>query len=161
MVAAQPTDAADAGDWGRRLSTAVVMFHEALGDRLGLSAVDHRALSLVQREGPLTAGRLAELTGLTPGAVTGLVDRLERAGFVRREPDPTDRRRIRIVPVADRHPDYGDAFAELAREMRVFMAKYDERELAVIADYVRNTIEVLERQTRRLSQRAAAEEPAG
>lgn len=149
MAAAQ-TD--DATDWGRRLSTAVVMFHEALGNYLGLSAVDHRALSLIEREAPLTAGQLAQLTGLTPGAVTGLVDRLERAGYVRREPDPTDRRRVRIVPAADRYPDYGDVFIELAKEMRAFMAKYDERELAAIADYVQNTIEVLQRQTRRLSQ---------
>ncbi|GAA1211040.1 MarR family winged helix-turn-helix transcriptional regulator [Pseudonocardia alaniniphila] len=146
----------DPAEWGRRLSTAVVMFHEAVGTRLGLSAADQRALALVTGEAPMTAGRLAQLTGLTPGAVTGLVDRLERAGHVRRSPDPADRRRVLVVPVRGRRADPGDAFAELGRDMAGFMAKYDEHELAVIADYVRNTIDVLERQTRRLGEGGSA-----
>src|SRR5699024_4194273 len=62
------------------LSTAVVLFHEAIAQRLGLSAADLKALGLIMRDGPLTAGALAQRTGLTPGAVTGLVDRLEHAG---------------------------------------------------------------------------------
>lgn len=140
----------DAAEWGRRLSTAVVMFHEAVGQRLGLSAADQRALALIRREAPLTAGHLAELTGLTPGAVTGLIDRLQRAGLVQRVPDPADRRRVLVAPVAGPPVD-ADAFAELGRDMAAVMAKYDARERAVIADYVQNTIEVLERQTRRLT----------
>jgi DNA-binding MarR family transcriptional regulator len=141
----------DAAEWGRRLSTAVVMFHEAVGQRLGLSAADQRALALIGRESPLTAGRLAELTGLTPGAVTGLVDRLQGAGHVRRVPDPADRRRVLVSPVAGPPVD-AEAFAELGRDMAAVMATYDARERAVIADYVQKTIDVLERQTRRLTE---------
>jgi DNA-binding MarR family transcriptional regulator len=147
------SEISDPAQWGRRLSAAVVMFHEAVGARLGLSAVDQRALALVRVEAPLTAGRLAQLTGLSPGAVTGLVDRLERAGHVRRGADPSDRRRVLISPVPDSRLEPGDAFAELGRDMATVVAKYDERELAVIADYVKNTIDVLERQTRRLGAR--------
>lgn len=143
-------DGPDAAEWGRRLSTAVVLFHEAVGARLGLSAADQRAMALIEREAPVTAGRLAELTGLTPGAVTGLLDRLERAGYVRRSQDPGDRRRVLVSPAPERRPEVGDAFAELGRDMAAFMADYDERELALIVDYVQNTIAVLERQTRRL-----------
>jgi DNA-binding MarR family transcriptional regulator len=143
----------DGAEWGRRLSTAVVMFHEALGNRLGLSAVDHRALSLIMRHAPLSAGTLARLTGLTPGAVTGMIDRLERVGYVRRGPDPADRRRILISPALDRENRLTSGYAELGAAMSRFMAKYDEAELAVIADYVANTIDVLEEQTRRLSAR--------
>jgi DNA-binding MarR family transcriptional regulator len=138
-------------DWGRRLSTAVVLFHEAVGARMGLSAVDQRALALITREAPVTASRLARLTGLTPGAITGLVDRLERAGHVRRSPDPGDRRRVLISPAPGPPPAAGDAFDELGRDMAAVMALYDAHDLAVIADYVRNTVEVLERQTRRLT----------
>jgi hypothetical protein len=57
-----------------------------------------RSRSLLQLNGPATAGWLAEMTGLTTGAVTGMIDRLERAGYVRREPDPHDRRRVIVTP---------------------------------------------------------------
>lgn len=137
-------------DWGRRLSTAVVLFHEAVGHRLGLSAVDHRALTQIHDHAPLTAGTLAQLTGLTPGAVTGLVDRLERAGLVRRNPDPSDRRRILIEPITDAGTGLDEVFGDLGSAMARFMAKYDARELATITDYMRNTIDVLQEQTRRL-----------
>lgn len=143
--------AGSGGASGRRLSTAVVLFHETLGQCLGLSAVDHRALTLILDHAPLTAGTLAQLTGLTPGAVTGLADRLERAGYIRRTPDPRDRRRIVIEPVGDGMTGLDEVFVDLGTAMSKFMAKYDERELATIADYVDNTIEVLQEQTRRLS----------
>jgi DNA-binding MarR family transcriptional regulator len=144
-------DTATGADWGRRLSTAVVLFHEAVGQCLGLSAVDHRALTLIHEHAPLTAGTLAQLTGLTPGAVTGLVDRLERAGQVRRNADPNDRRRIMIEPVGDGNTGLDDVFADLGTAMSGFMDKYDDRERATIADYVSNTIDVLREQTRKLT----------
>ena len=145
--------ALDGAELGWELSTAVVLFHEAIGRRLGLSAVEHKALGLVQRSGPLTAGALARQTGLTSGAITGLVDRLERAGYVRRAPDPADRRRVLVAAVPERQPDLGGLFGELGREMTAFMARYDERELAAIGDWIVNTIRVLRDQTERLAVR--------
>jgi DNA-binding MarR family transcriptional regulator len=141
----------EGAELGWQLSTAIVLFHEAVAQRLGLSAADHKALGLVMRNGPLTAGALAELTGLTPGAVTGLVDRLERTGHVTRAPDPADRRRVLISAALDRRTDLGATFAELSRAMNELVAKYDEREAAAIVDYLTNTIQVLRVQTRRLS----------
>ncbi|MGH2460296.1 MAG: MarR family winged helix-turn-helix transcriptional regulator, partial [Chloroflexota bacterium] len=73
---------------GRELSTAVVLFHEAIAERLGMSATEWKCLDVLGRAGPITARELAEQTGLTTGAITGLVDRLERAGYVRRVPNP-------------------------------------------------------------------------
>ncbi|MUL42646.1 MarR family transcriptional regulator [Streptomonospora sp. PA3] len=151
MSDAESAPAATGADLGRRLSTAVVLFHEAVGQRLGLRAVDHRAFGLIEREGPLTAGALAELTALTPGAVTGLVDRLSRLGYVRRTPDPADRRRVLISVDADARPDFGDAFAGLAKAMGELTAGYDAAETAVIEDYLTNTIAILEAETRRLT----------
>src|SRR6476646_4089911 len=76
-------------------STHTVLFHTAVAERLGLNPSDHKVADILAlEEGPVTPGRLAELTGLTTGAVTGVLDRLENAGFVAREPDPADRRRI-------------------------------------------------------------------
>ncbi|MFB4315506.1 MarR family winged helix-turn-helix transcriptional regulator [Actinomadura sp. 21ATH] len=136
---------------GRELSSAVVFFHEAVGRHLGLTPADHRALTLIGLHGPMTAGELSRLTGLTPGAVTGLVDRLERAGHVSRANDPRDRRRALVTATHDVPEDVAAAFAELGRRMAGVVAGYGEREQAAIADYVQNMIEVLREQTRRLS----------
>ena len=73
---------------GRRLSLATIMFHQAVADRLGLNPTDHKCIDLLASAGSTTAGELAEATGLTTGAITGVIDRLEAAGFVRREDDP-------------------------------------------------------------------------
>lgn len=134
---------------GRELSTAVVMFHEAVGAHLGVSAGDQRALTLIGREGPLSAGDLAEKTGLTPGAVTGMIDRLERAGLVRREHDANDRRRVLVTATAGRP----DVFGGLAAAMNELTARYDEAELEVIADYLTRTVDILREETRKLTAR--------
>jgi DNA-binding Lrp family transcriptional regulator len=139
-------------DLGWELSTAVVLFHEAVAQRLGLSAVDHKALGLISRAGALTAGELAQRTGLSPGAVTGLVDRLEAAGHVRRTRDPADRRRVVITPVsAPGRPDLSGIFAELGAAMAAFAGDYDAHQARAIEDYLVKTIAVLQEQTRRLS----------
>jgi DNA-binding MarR family transcriptional regulator len=132
---------------GRELSTAVVMFHEAVGAHLGVSAGDQRALTLIGRNGPMSAGALAEKTGLTPGAVTGMIDRLERAGLARREHDPNDRRRVLVTATGD----LPNVFGDLAAAMNDLASRYTEAELLVIADYVTRTIDVLREQTRRLT----------
>jgi DNA-binding Lrp family transcriptional regulator len=147
-------------DLGRELSTAVVLFHEAVAQRLGLSAADHRALGVIARAGSVTAGELAQRTGLSPGAVTGLVDRLESAGHVRRTRDPADRRRVVVVPVsAPDRPDLSGIFRDLAAAMAGFAGDYDEHQARAIEDYLVRTIAVLREQTRRLSAEAAADGP--
>src|SRR5262245_32777398 len=89
----------------RRFSDEVDLYHAAVAGRLGMHATDLQSLGFVERYGPTTAGHLADLGGLTTGAVTGVIDRLERTGYVRRESDPDDRRKVvvRAVPgAADR-----------------------------------------------------------
>ena len=134
-------------DLGRELSTAVVAFHEAVGAHLGVTAVDQRALALIGSKGPMSAGELAKEINLTPGAVTGVADRLERAGLVRREPDPADRRRVVISAVPGA---FGRLFAGLAKAMDEVGSRYTPQEQQVIGDWVVRTIDVLKEQTRRL-----------
>jgi DNA-binding MarR family transcriptional regulator len=86
----------------RHFVVEVIVSNFEATDEVGLNSTDFASLCLLLLNGPAPAGRLAALTGLTTGAVTGLVDRLERAGFVRREPDPADRRKVIIVPDAER-----------------------------------------------------------
>ncbi len=85
----------------RELSTATILFHQAVADRLGMNVTDHKCAGILTQSGPITAGDLAVRTGLTTGAVTGVIDRLEKAGFVRRVRDGTDRRRVIVEPDCD------------------------------------------------------------
>ena len=80
---------------------------------LGINATDLRSLELIGSEPEMTPSRLAELSGLTSGAVTGILDRLEQAGFVRREPDATDRRRILVRVDPERMAEATAAYAPL------------------------------------------------
>ncbi len=139
----------DGRDLGRELSTAVVAFHEAVGARLGVTAVDQRALALIAGKGPLSAGELAKEINLTPGAVTGVADRLERAGLVRREPDPGDRRRVVISAIPGA---FGEVFAGLSAAMGELTARYSPQEQQVIADWVARAVAVLKEQTRLLNE---------
>jgi DNA-binding MarR family transcriptional regulator len=139
------------GDLGWRLSTAVVLFHEAVATRLGLSATDHKALGIITRAGAMTAGELAQATGLSPGAVTGLVDRLEAAGHVTRDRDPADRRRVVVVPARRAGADLSGVFADLTAAMPEVVAPNVARRAEAMRDYVLRTIAVLAEQTRKLS----------
>ncbi|MEV0680276.1 MarR family transcriptional regulator [Actinosynnema sp. NPDC050436] len=136
-------------DLGRELSTAVVAFHEAVGAHLGVTAVDQRALALVGRHGPMTAGDLAKRINLTPGAVTGVVDRLERAGLARRDPDPADRRRVLVKAVGGA---LGPLFAGLNEAMGEVTARYSPEQQQLIADWATRTTEVLRDQARKLTE---------
>ncbi|MGD0248333.1 MAG: MarR family transcriptional regulator, partial [Candidatus Limnocylindrales bacterium] len=80
----------------RKGSAQAALFSQAVADRLGLAGSDVECLDILEQEGRLTVGRLAELTGLTTGSATRMVDRLEQAGYVRRVPDPADRRRVLV-----------------------------------------------------------------
>lgn len=137
-------------DYGWELSTAVVLFHEAIGRRLGLSAADHKALGIIVRRGPMPSGALAPELGVRPSAVTGVVDRLERAGYVRRVPDPADRRRVLVEADPGKRPDLDGIFRALGKDMGVFMRKYDEKEMAAIIDFIENTVGVLKKNTAKL-----------
>ena len=99
------------------LISGSVATHEAVAERLGINSTDLRCLGIATTEPGLTPSRLAELAGLTTGAITGVLDRLERAGFVRREADPADRRRLRVQVnvgrVADLHGYYEPLLARL------------------------------------------------
>jgi len=81
-----------------RLVAEVCLRDHVASQRLGLGGTDSRFLTLLDVYGPLTPGRLAQLTGLTTGSVTGVIDRLERGGFVSRERDDADRRKVRVIP---------------------------------------------------------------
>jgi DNA-binding MarR family transcriptional regulator len=139
---------------GRRLSMATIMFHQAVADRLGLHPTDHKCIGLLAEAGSTTAGELAEATGLTSGAITGVIDRLEAAGFVRREDDPNDRRRVIIRVVPKRYGDVTRLFEPLAAAALKVAARYNEQERATILDFVDRSCQILREATLELRRQA-------
>lgn len=125
----------------RLMSTQTVLLHHNLAARLGLNATDHKVLDVIIQEGRVTAGQLAALTGLTTGAVTALIDRLERGRFVRREPDPQDRRKVYVVPLPDRMPEIQAFFGPMMRGWAVLLEHYSDEELAIIVRYLTEIVE--------------------
>jgi DNA-binding MarR family transcriptional regulator len=120
----------------RRFSTAAVLLHHAVAERLGLGPTDHKCLDLLRERGAMTGSALAALTGLTSGAITGVVARLERAGYVRREPDPHDRRKQLLRPAPERTRDLEAVFGPIRADAAALLDGFDDRELAAIAEFL-------------------------
>lgn len=139
---------------GREFSDAVIFFHEAVASHLGMSAAEWKCLGLLEQQGPATAGRLRELSGFTSGAITGIVDRLERAGYVRRKPHPHDRRSIIIQPLDIKQVKRRvmPIFQSLGRAMAVLASRYTAPELAAITAFFGETTEALRRETAKLKE---------
>lgn len=136
---------------GRNMGTRTLLFHTVVTDRLGLNASDHKCAEIVYgHPTPMTAGRLAELTGLSTGSITGIVDRLEKAGFVRRAADPDDRRRVVIQPTPDRAPNIAHYFLPLGEAMSEVCSTFTNDELTLIIDFMRKAGAAMEQQTQRV-----------
>jgi DNA-binding MarR family transcriptional regulator len=135
---------------GRTLNAHAVVFYEALAARLGLNATDLLAIQLVAREGEATPSRLADLAGLTTGAITGVLDRLEKAGIVARESDPNDRRRIIVRLVPERARELVDALQPLASGTDELLARYAPGERKEISDYLTRASDLLGVETARM-----------
>jgi len=144
---------------GRELSARTIMFHQAIAERLGLNATDHKCLDLAQRAEAMTAGELAEVTGLTTGAITGVIDRLERAGFVSRVRDANDRRRVLIQPVVERVRGIAPLFESVDAAWSALCTRYSDRELSVINAFMNDSIVMLRNEAQRLRQAAAHRKP--
>ncbi len=136
----------------RDFSAAVLLFHGAVAERFALHATDLRALRTLA-EKPMTAGALAGSIGLTNAAVTALLDRLESAGYVRRERDVEDRRRVtvRIVPSAVRELDR--LYAGVASRMTKLLGSFDDTALAAVLDYLDGATDVLKSEIDAIAQR--------
>lgn len=119
---------------GPRMATDAVLLHQTVADRLGLHVTDLRCLQRLTETGPVTAGEFVASTGLTTGAITRMLDRLEAAGFVRREHDREDRRRVIVQPVAERVAEIGPLYAGLARASAGLMDRYTDEQLALFVD---------------------------
>jgi DNA-binding MarR family transcriptional regulator len=121
----------------RELGEAAGLLEQVMADRLGLARTDLGVLSLLAMHGPQAAGELAEATGLTTGAVTGCLDRLERVGFARRSADPGDRRRVMVTLRMERLGRVAELNHPLVEALSALDAKLTGAQGEMVADYVR------------------------
>jgi DNA-binding MarR family transcriptional regulator len=130
----------------RRGQNATHRFDQAVGDALGLNATDMRCLDTIEREGPVPAGRLADATGLTSGAMTTALDRLERAGFARRRSDPSDRRRVLVELTPEARRRAGAFYGPHLEQAEKLFRRYTREQIELLLEFVRDGREFNERQ---------------
>jgi DNA-binding MarR family transcriptional regulator len=133
-------------DLGRVVSTETVFLHQAIAQSVGLNATDTKCIDLILRgpEAGVTAGWLSERSGLTTGAITHILDRLEKRRFIKRERDPQDRRKVLVrvlpealAPLIPKYEAVGRAHLKLAEQ-------YSDKELELIGDYFEKSAAISE-----------------
>ena len=136
---------------GREHSDATVFFHAEIARLLELHPTDYKTMGVLERLGPMSAGQIAEHTGLATASVTNLIDRLERKGLVRRVRDATDRRRVMVESAADWVSGARRMFASTRASLARLFDRYSDRDLAVIADFLARNAERLREETRKVA----------
>ncbi len=146
-----------------RNSTWTVIYHQALASKVGLNPTDLKCAGLLLETGAITSGELGELVGLTTGAITGVIDRLEKFGLVERIKDPTDRRKVVVQVISDQArmgqlasdptqlQEMASAFGALGEaSSRLMSTRYNNKELALILDFVETATQLMREQTAQL-----------
>lgn len=140
----------------RRLSQqyaySTVQMHETIGRKAGLSGTDHKYLGFLLQKGRMAAGELANLTGLTTGAVTGLIDRFETKKLVKRQFDEEDRRKVFIVPDTEKIMALlKPLYQEFRNNSEKLIASFPEKELKILETYFSKAIEIMDATTNKLN----------
>ncbi|MGW4531387.1 MarR family winged helix-turn-helix transcriptional regulator [Nocardia sp. NPDC004340] len=135
----------------RRYMAAYTLFNQAIADKLGLHPTDLQCLSLLTAESqPLTVKQIADMTGLTTGSATRLVDRMERGGYVTREADPEDRRRVLVTPVPEAVARITATWDDLGEGWEAMLSDHTDAELEAIIAHMRKAQELSKTQIARL-----------
>jgi DNA-binding MarR family transcriptional regulator len=125
----------------RELRIQLALLNYRVGSQLELKDVDLDCLDILDAHGPLSPTELARRAGLHPATMTGILDRLERGGWIVRERDPSDRRAVSVRAVHERYAELLRLYSGLSRSMNKLLADYSDSELATIADFMRRTVD--------------------
>jgi DNA-binding MarR family transcriptional regulator len=124
---------------GLRIQLSLLNYH--VGSQLELKDVDLDCFDIIDAYGPLSPSQLARCSGLHPATVTGILDRLERGGWIARERDPSDRRALIVRALRDRYGELLSHYSGMSRSMNKLLADYTDEELETIADFMRRTVD--------------------
>ncbi len=119
----------------RKFIAGAIFFNQTVADRFRLNLTDTQCLNVLEMAGSATPGQLAAQTGLTTGGITVVLDRLEKAGFVKREPNPEDRRSLIVRPVPETVARVHSMYAEVSKSLGKLLAGYSDKELDVVLDF--------------------------
>ncbi|PJJ66548.1 MarR family winged helix-turn-helix transcriptional regulator [Chryseobacterium geocarposphaerae] len=137
----------------REFSTVTVLMHQAIAQKAGLVGTDHKYIDLLLQHGSMTAGQLAELSGITTGAVTAMIDRLEKSKLVKRERQTDDRRKVLVVlDQEEAFKRIGPAFMTMQEDLKQLYNDFTETELATVEKYLKAAIEFSNKQIRNLNE---------
>jgi DNA-binding MarR family transcriptional regulator len=129
---------------GRQFSDATILMHEVIANKVGLTGTDHKYLGYLIEHGTMTAGEFSKYTGLTTGAVTGLIDRLEKKKILKREYDSTDRRKIILVPNKENITKLLEPTSKILQHKIVaHISSIPENERIIIERYLLSTIDIM------------------
>lgn len=137
----------------RALSVQMSLFNRQLSVHVDLRDSDLDCLDVVQRHGPLSPTALARRTGLHAATMTGILDRLEKGGWIARERDPVDRRAVSLRALRDRNPEMFRLYSGMNTSMDKVLSGYTVEQLETIADFVRRTTEAGKSATENLTAR--------
>ena len=125
----------------RKVGAQAVLISDLVATRVGINSTDLECLDLLQLAGPTTAGQMAARSGLTTGATTAMIDRLERAGYVRRRRDAADRRVVVVEVLEHCGSHIAPLYQPIQKELEKLHARYTNRELAIVVRYLTEALD--------------------
>lgn len=126
----------------RKMGSQGILLSQAIAGLTGLNSSDMECLEIILQRNGVTAGELAKSTGLTTGAITGVVDRLEKAGYARRSADSADRRKVIVRAYPEKVQEIEALYAPIRQAMRELWAEYSDEELTLILDFAERSYAV-------------------
>jgi MarR family transcriptional regulator, organic hydroperoxide resistance regulator len=132
----------------RKFTRSTLMLQHVIAENIGLHVTDAECIDFLQEMGPSTAGDLAKATRLTTGAITNVIDRLEKSGFVKRDPDPDDRRKVIVSFLPKKLTRAKSNYAALARKVQNLFSGYDAHQLKFLIRHTQELNEIYRAQTK-------------
>jgi DNA-binding MarR family transcriptional regulator len=141
---------------GREMSRVSLLFRHSVAEAMGLHVTDAECIDYLLEAGYATAGQLATMTGLTTGSVTTMIDRLEKAGFVRREADAKDRRKVIVKPIMEKITQFFPFYDTLVKEANLLFSQYTDEELALLTEHNNKLMNIYEQQITKIREKKSS-----
>ncbi|MED3893121.1 MarR family transcriptional regulator [Peribacillus frigoritolerans] len=134
----------------QRYGMRSVLFQQNMAQKIGVSHTDLKSAEILNETGPITAGELSKITGLSTGSVTALINRLEKSGYVKRERDQLDGRKVMIMPIPERQEQIKSHYQSLSMATKELCSAYNEQELILINQFVEEITKIVDKENDRL-----------
>ncbi|MGM0889286.1 MAG: MarR family winged helix-turn-helix transcriptional regulator [Bacillota bacterium] len=134
----------------QRYGMRSVLFQQNMAQKIGVSHTDLKSAEILNETGPITAGELSKITGLSTGSVTALINRLEKSGYVKRERDQLDGRKVMIMPIPERQEQIKSHYQSLSMATKELCSAYNEQELMLINQFVEEITKIMDKENDKL-----------